>query len=102
MATRINRIRAKFEVYMQLINTPPGAGRTRMAWLMKKQNASERKVAAAAGLTSKTHIHNLLHGRKNTCRPEVAAAIARFLGVAIEDLFVTRVSSSTDQDGRAA
>lgn len=87
---------------MKLIDSPPGTGRKRLGRLIVINDHSKRAVARAAGWKSHTYLLRLLNGQASTCEPEHAVKIARFLGVAVDDLFVTKVSSSTGQNGKAA
>lgn len=73
-----------------------------LARLMVIQEVSQRSLAKAAGWKSHTYLGRLLNGTASTCEEEPAVKIARFLGVAVDDLFVTKVSSGTDRSGRAA
>jgi transcriptional regulator with XRE-family HTH domain len=71
--------------------------------LMKSKNVSGRQVSEAAGWRSHTHLQRLLRGEVNTLKPEPALAIAQFLGVPLDVLFVTRVARKTgrtEQDNR--
>jgi hypothetical protein len=87
---------------MELINKPPGAGRKRLARLMVINDISQRQLSRAAGWKSHTYLGRMLKGTVSTCEPEHAVKIARFLGVAVDDLFVAKVSSATGQNGKAA
>lgn len=74
--------------------------RKRLAKLMLIQGASQRQVAEAAGWRSHSYLGRLLRGEVKTLDPEAALRIAVFFGVGVDDLFVARVSSATEQNGR--
>jgi DNA-binding XRE family transcriptional regulator len=61
---------------------------------------------ANAAAVSRGFISHLTAGRKNTCKPSTAVAIARCLDVPLEALFVPSISRGTGQTikqrGRAA
>lgn len=68
--------------------------RKKLAKLMLIQEKTHRDVAHAAGWSSHSYVGRLLSGEVNTLRPEAALRIAKFLGVGVDDLFVTRVSTN--------
>jgi transcriptional regulator with XRE-family HTH domain len=78
------------DVWMQLT----AQGRKRLATLMTIQDKSQRDVAQAAGWDSHSYVGRLLRGEVDTLKPKPALRIAHFFGVGVDDLFVTRVSSS--------
>jgi transcriptional regulator with XRE-family HTH domain len=71
--------------------------------LMGQRDFSEARLARYAGC-SPSFISHLKTGRKRTCTPRLAEAIAEALDVPTELLFVQRVSpvSSRNSNGRAA
>lgn len=71
-------------------------GRKRLATLMVIQDKSQRDVARAAGWSSHSYLGRLLRGEVDTLDTDPALRIARFFGVGVDDLFVVRISSSTD------
>lgn len=73
--------------------------RKKLARLMVVQEVSHRQVATAAGYKTHGHIGALVRGQKTTCSPEAAVRIARFLGVPLDDLFVTRLSTNPSHTG---
>jgi transcriptional regulator with XRE-family HTH domain len=68
--------------------------------LMVIQGVSQRQLAKAAGWSSNAYLCRILRGEIKSVRPEPAARIARHLGVGIDDLFVTRLSTDTAQTAR--
>lgn len=86
--------------------------REKLVRLMDIQGVSQRELAIAAGWRSHTYIQRLIKGSRpdrpgnvNGVNPKAAARIARHLGVGIDDLFVTRLSTDTARNakrGRAA
>lgn len=71
-----------------------------LARLMAIQGVSARQLADAAGWKSHSYMNRLLAGEVNTLQVEPAVRIAKFLGVGTDDLFLTRVSSETQQIAR--
>lgn len=82
------------EVWMQLKD------RKQLAKLMVIQGASQRDVARAAGWKTHSYVGRLLRGEVKTLEPGPALRIADFFGVGVDDLFLARVSSSTEQSVR--
>lgn len=82
------------ELWMQLID------RKRLAKLMTIQEVTPFMLARAAGWKSKTSIVRLLNGAYNSVDTDKAARIAKYLGVGIDDLFLTKVSSDTGDSDR--
>lgn len=74
--------------------------------LMLIQDVTQRGLAEAAGWKSHSYVSRLLDGEISTVTPDRAARIARHLGVGIDDLFVSRLSTDARQSdkrrGRAA
>lgn len=66
--------------------------------LMLIQGVSARTMSEQVGYASHAYITRILRGEIKTVTPERAARIARFLGVGIDDLFVTRLSTDTAQN----
>lgn len=60
--------------------------------LMIVQEVSNRRLAKAAGWKSHSYMNRLVSGQVKTLEPEPALRIAKFLGVGVEDLFLTQVS----------
>lgn len=71
--------------------------REKLVRLMDIQGVSQRELAIAAGWRSHTYIQRLIKGQANGLKTKPAARIARRLGVGIDDLFVTRLSTDTTQ-----
>lgn len=79
--------------------------RKRLAKLMVIQGISQRQLAEAAGWRAHSYLGRLLRGEVKTLSPEAAVRIAATLGVGVDDLFLTRMSSSTgriDQTRKSA
>lgn len=74
--------------------------------LMLIQDVTQRGLAEAAGWKSHSYVSRLLDGEITTVTPDRAARIARHLGVGLDDLFVSRLSTDARQTdkrrGRAA
>jgi transcriptional regulator with XRE-family HTH domain len=66
---------------------------------MRQRGISERTLARYAGC-SRAFIGHLLHGRKTTCTPELAARIAEALSVPLEALFVPRMTTTPGRPAR--
>lgn len=66
--------------------------------LMVIQGVSARSMSEEVGYKSHAYITRILRGEITTVTPERAARIARLLGVGIDDLFVTRLSTDTGQN----
>lgn len=80
------------ELYMKLRD------REKLARLMEIQGVSQHELAVAAGLRSHTYLGRMIRGQVTTgLQPKAAARIARYLGVPIDDLFVTKLSTDTAQ-----
>lgn len=83
------------ELYMKLRDPE------KLARLMEIQGVSQRELSIAAGWRSHSYIARLLnedlkpHERPTGVKPKPAARIARHLGVPIDDLFVTKLSTDT-------
>ncbi len=60
--------------------------------LMIVQGVSNRGLAKVAGWKSHSYMNRLVNGEVKTLEPEPALRIAKFLGVGVEDLFLTQVS----------
>lgn len=76
------------ELWMELID------RKRLAKLMAIQEVSPAALAKAAGWNSKTSVTRLLSGEYNGIKDaDKCARIAKRLGVGIDDLFLTKISS---------
>ncbi|MGP5162598.1 helix-turn-helix domain-containing protein [Arthrobacter rhombi] len=73
--------------------------RKRLQRLMIVQEVSNRRLATAAGWKSHSYMNRLVNGQAKTLEPEPALRIAKFLGVGVEDLFLTRVEDSTGRHG---
>jgi transcriptional regulator with XRE-family HTH domain len=72
--------------------------RKRLAKLMLIQGVSQRELANAAGWKSHSYLGRLLRGDVTTLEVEPAVRIAVYLGVGTDDLFMSRVSSTTGQN----
>ena len=76
-------------LYMELID------RKKLQRLMIVHGVSNRALAKEAGWRSHSYMNRLINGTAKTLEPEPALRIAHFLGVGVEDLFLTRVEGST-------
>jgi transcriptional regulator with XRE-family HTH domain len=85
---RITRTRWPRGTWMKLTS------RATLRALMAQKDVSLQDLGNAAGV-SKGFVSHLTAGRKSTCTPRVADAIARRLDVPIELLFVPSVSTSS-------
>lgn len=74
-------------VYMRLSKD----GRKRLAKLLVIQDVSHRKLAEAVGWKSHTMVRQLLVGERAGVSLESAHAIAHYLGVSVDDLFLTEM-----------
>jgi len=86
------------ELYMKLRDPE------KLKRLMDIQGVSQRELSIAAGWRSHTYLARLLNEnpkpgerRPTGVKTKPAARIARHLGVGIDDLFVTRLSTDTAQ-----
>lgn len=69
--------------------------RKKLAKLMVIQDVSQRELARIAGWRTHSYLGRLLRGDAKTLNPEPALRIAKALGVGVDDLFLTKVDSST-------
>lgn len=67
--------------------------------LMIVQGVSNRSLARIAGWKSHSYMNRLVAGQVKTLEPEPALRIAKFLGVGVEDLFLTRVEHNSHRSG---
>jgi transcriptional regulator with XRE-family HTH domain len=65
----------------------------KLARLMLIQDVSQRDMATALGWKSHSYIGRIMRGTIRSVDPDAAVRIAHILGVAVDDLFVTRSSS---------
>ncbi|PRB69590.1 helix-turn-helix transcriptional regulator [Arthrobacter sp. MYb213] len=65
--------------------------RKKLLTIMEIQEKSRRDVAHAAGWRSHSYMNRLCNGDVDTLKPEPALRIAKFLGVGVDDLFLTKV-----------
>lgn len=72
--------------------------RKKLAKLMVIQDVSQRELARAAGWKSHSYLGRLLRGQANTLELEPAIRIANYLGVGVDDLFLTKTSSVSPQN----
>lgn len=70
--------------------------------LMIVQNVSNRSLARTAGWKSHSYMNRLVNGEAKTLEPEPALRIAKFLGVGVEDLFLTKVEHNSIRNGTAS
>ena len=69
--------------------------------LMVIQEVSQRQLAIAAGYDSHAYMGRILRGEVKTLKAEAAARIAHYLHVAIDDLFLVRVSTASSENVRS-
>lgn len=99
MATVLLRHRSQRRVIWMRLQDP-----VLLARLRKRAGLTQRQVGERAGY-SHTFIAALECGRKGTCKPETALAIAEVVGVPVDILFVTRLSTPVTRStstGRSA
>lgn len=66
--------------------------------LMVIQDVSQRELALAAGYKTHSYLGRILRGEVKTLTTDPALRIAHYLGVGVEDLFLTRVSMETESN----
>lgn len=66
-----------------------------LARMISDKGISLREMSIVAGWRSHTYLQRLIRGQATTLKPQPAARIARHLGVPIDLLFVTRLSTDT-------
>lgn len=71
--------------------------REKLKAYMTIQDLTHRALADGAGLHSHTYIGRLARGTATTAKPETAARISLYLGIAIDDLWVARTSQEAQQ-----
>jgi transcriptional regulator with XRE-family HTH domain len=69
--------------------------RKQLASVMIVQGVSQRELARAAGWKSHSYLGRLLRGEARTLEPDAALRIAHRLGLPVDLLFLTRVSTDT-------
>jgi transcriptional regulator with XRE-family HTH domain len=69
----------------------------KLARLMLIQDVSQRDMATALGWKSHSYIGRIMRGTIRSVDPDAAVRIAHILGVAVDDLFITRASSLSGQ-----
>lgn len=74
--------------------------RKRLATLMVIQEVSQRELAEAAGWSSHSFLGRLLRGEVDTLSPDAALRIAVHLQVAVNDLFVPRLSTGSGKNAK--
>lgn len=80
------------EIYMQ-VKDPK-----QLKKLMLIQEVSTRDLATAVGWASHSYVTRILRGEIKTVTTDKAARIARFFGVGVDDLFVTRLSTDASHN----
>lgn len=76
--------------------------RKKLQRLMIVQEVSNRRLAKVAGWKSHSYMNRLVSGQVKTLEPEPALRIAKFLGVGVEDLFLTKVEDNPRHSGKNA
>lgn len=74
--------------------------RKKLQRLMIVQEVSNRRLAKIAGWKSHSYMNRLVSGQVKTLEPEPALRIAKFLGVGVEDLFLTKVEDFAHHVGK--
>lgn len=74
--------------------------RKKLQRLMIVQEVSNRRLARVAGWKSHSYMNRLVNGEVKTLEPEPALRIAKFLGVGVEDLFLTKVEDNPHHSGK--
>lgn len=69
--------------------------------LMEIQEVSLRDLSRSVGWKSHTYLIRILAGRIKSVQPTAAARMARRLGVGIDDLFVTRLSTDAAHSAKS-
>lgn len=62
----------------------------KLAKLLVIQGVSHRQLADAVGWESHSYVSRLVRGEVKTLKPEKAVAIAHYLGVGVDDLFLAK------------
>lgn len=76
----------------------PEDSRVKLLKLMTIQGVSGRELATkGAGWKSHTYMQKLLRGEKRTLDTAPAVAIAHYLGVGVDDLFLTKATRDAGQ-----
>ena len=70
----------------------------KIAKLMLIQNVTQRELARTLGFKSHSYLGRIARGEIKTVSPETAARMAHVFGVGVDDLFLVRVSSDTEQN----
>jgi len=68
-----------------------------LAKLMRIQGISQRKLATTVGWSSHTFVARLVNGSVDSLSSDKALLIAYVLGVGVDDLFTTKVSTVANQ-----
>jgi transcriptional regulator with XRE-family HTH domain len=76
--------------------------RKRLQRLMVVQDVSQRELAAAAGWKAHSYVTRICRGEIKNISPEPALRIAKYLGVGVEDLFLTKVEEVSAHPGKEA
>lgn len=71
--------------------------RKRLQRLMIVQGVSARQLAKTAGWKSHSYMNRLLRGEVKTLETDPALRIAYSLGVGVEDLFLTKMSTKAER-----
>jgi transcriptional regulator with XRE-family HTH domain len=72
----------------------------KLARLLVIQEISHRQLATALGWRSHSYVGRLVRGEIRSVDPEAALRIAHLLGVAVDDLFIIKVSSESGHYGQ--
>lgn len=70
----------------------------KLARLMVIQGVSHRDLATAVGWRAHSYVGRITRGQIKNVDPIAATKIAHVLNVAVDDLFLTRVSSNTGRE----
>ena len=76
--------------------------RKMLARLMVVQGISQRQLAKQAGWKTHAYLNRLLKGDAKTLETDPALRIAYALGVGVEDLFLTKMTTANVQANNSA
>lgn len=80
------------EVWMQVRD------RKKLATLMAINDISQRELATIVGWKSHSYLGRILRGDIKSIDPDTAVKIAAVFGVGVDDLFLPRVSTASEQN----
>lgn len=74
--------------------------RKKLLTLIVVQELTHRQLARGAGLRSHAYLGRLLRGEVDTLKVEPAVRMCKFLGVPVDDLFLTKVSNPSARSAK--